>query len=97
MKEGIESEVIDPRTLVLFDMETLKASLDKTNRLLIVEEDNFTNGWGAEIAARVVEECLYLLEAPVKRVAAYDVPVPYSPGLEQYVMPSTRRIINAVH
>ncbi|MDP2966592.1 MAG: transketolase C-terminal domain-containing protein [Pelolinea sp.] len=46
MKEGIESEVINPRTLVPFDIETLKASLDKTNRLLIVEEDNFTNGWG---------------------------------------------------
>lgn len=95
-KEGIQCEVIDARTLAPFDMETLAHSLEKTSRLVIVEEDNLTNGWGAEVAARVADECLFLMEAPVKRVTAYDVTVPFSLPLENYVIPSVERIIGAV-
>lgn len=96
-KEGISCEIIDAMSLVPFDMNTLATSLEKTSRLIIVEEDNLTGGWGAEIAARVADECLFLLEAPIKRVASYDVPIPASPVLEQYVIPSTQRIINTIH
>ena len=93
---GIECEVIDPLTLVPLDAETIWASLRKTGRLVIVHEDTLTGGWGAEVAARAADECLYSLEAPVKRVAAHDVPMPYAPVLEQAVVPTADRIRAAV-
>jgi pyruvate/2-oxoglutarate/acetoin dehydrogenase E1 component len=94
--EGIECEVIDPLTLLPLDTETLWASVRKTGRLVIVHEDTLTGGWGAEVAARAADECLYALEAPIKRVAALDVPIPYAPVLEQAVVPSAERIEAAV-
>lgn len=94
--EGIECEVIDPLTLLPLDTETLWESLGRTGRLVIVHEDTLTGGWGAEVAARAAEECFDLLAAPVRRVAARDVPVPYAPGLEQSVVPSAERIAAAV-
>jgi len=93
---GIECEVIDPLTLLPLDTETLWTSVRKTGRLVIAHEDTLTGGWGAEVAARAADECLYALEAPIKRVAALDVPVPYAPVLEQAVVPSTERIEAAV-
>lgn len=90
--EGIECEVIDPLTLVPLDTETLWASVRKTGRLVIVHEDTLTGGWGAEVAARAADECLFSLEAPIKRVAAYDVPLPVAPIMEQTVVPSVERI-----
>jgi pyruvate/2-oxoglutarate/acetoin dehydrogenase E1 component len=63
---------------------------------VIVHEDTLTGGWGAEVAARAADECLYELEAPIKRVAALDVPIPYAPVLEQAVVPSVERIEAAV-
>jgi pyruvate dehydrogenase E1 component beta subunit len=90
--EGIECEVIDPLSLVPLDTETLWASVRKTGRLVIVHEDTLTGGWGAEIAARAADECLFSLEAPIKRVAAYDVPLPVAPIMEQTVVPSVARI-----
>jgi len=93
---GIECEVIDPLTLLPLDTETIWASLRKTGRLVIVHEDTLTGGWGAEVAARAADECLYHLEAPIKRVAAHDVPVPYAPVLEQAVVPGTERIRAAI-
>jgi len=92
-EEGVSVEVIDPRTLVPFDYETVIASIKKTSRLMIVEEDTRRNGWGAEVAAQIAEEALYYLDAPVKRVATYDVPIPFAPVMERYVIPSVERIV----
>jgi pyruvate/2-oxoglutarate/acetoin dehydrogenase E1 component len=94
--EGIECEVIDPLTLVPLDTATLWASVQKTGRLVIVHEDTLTGGWGAEVAARAADECLFSLEAPIKRVAAYDVPLPFAPTMEQAVVPSTERICSVI-
>ncbi len=91
-KEGISVEVIDPRTLVPFDYDTVIRSLSKTSRLMIVEEDTRRNGWGAEIAAQIAEDAIYLLDAPIIRVATYDVPIPFAPVMENYVVPSVERI-----
>ena len=91
-KEGIDCEVIDPVTLQPFDTETVFASVEKTGRLLIAHEDTLTGGWGAELAARVAEERLFSLAAPIKRVASHDVPLPVAPILEQTVVPSQARI-----
>lgn len=91
-KEGISVEIIDPRTLVPFDYETVINSIKKTSRLMIVEEDTRRNGWGAEVAAQIAEEAIYYLDAPIKRVATYDVPIPFAPVLENFVVPSAERI-----
>ncbi len=91
--EGLSIEVIDPRTLVPFDYDTVWESVRKTSRLMIVEEDNRRCGWGAEIAARASEEIIYYLDAPIRRIAAYDVPIPFAPVMENYVVPSVKRIV----
>jgi pyruvate dehydrogenase E1 component beta subunit len=95
-KEGVECEVIDPRTLVPFDYQTLYGSVRKTGRLVIVHEDTFSLGWGAEIAARVSRDCFDYLDAPVERVTAPDTPVPFSPPMERFYVPDAARIIGAV-
>ncbi len=92
-EQGIEVEVIDPRTLVPLDKQLILDSVRKTGRLLIVEEDNLTNGWGAEIAALMADEAFAYLDAPIKRLAAPDVPPPFAPILEQAYVPSEQRII----
>ena len=94
--EGIECEVIDPLTLQPLDGETIFGSVRRTGRLVIVHEDTLTGGWGAEVAARAADECLSYLEAPVKRVATLDVPMPCAPVLEEAVLPSTARVVAAV-
>jgi len=93
---GIECEVVDPLTLSPLDAETIWESLRKTGRLVIVHEDTLTGGWGAEIAARAADECLYSLEAPVKRIASCDVPMPAAPILEQAVVPTVKRIVSVI-
>ena len=95
-KEGTSLEIIDPRTLVPFDKETVIDSVKKTGRLIIVEEDTKTGGWGAEVAAIIAEEAMDYLDAPIKRVSAFDVPIPASPPLENYVIPQEEHIIKAV-
>jgi len=92
-QEGISCEVIDPRTLVPFDYDTVVASLEKTGRLMIVHEDNYNCGWGAQLGSWIAEHHIFLLDAPIVRVAAYDVPIPFSPVLENYVIPSKERIV----
>jgi len=92
-KEGISVEIIDPRTLVPFDYETVINSIKRTTRLMIVEEDTRRNGWGAEVAAQIAEDAIYYLDAPIKRVATYDVPIPFAPIMENFVVPSVRRIV----
>ena len=95
-EDGIDCEVIDPLTLLPFDEETIFASVRKTGRLVIAHEDTLTGGWGAELAARVAEECLFSLEAPIRRVASHDVPLPVAPVMEQAVAPSVARIKAAI-
>ena len=96
VREGIEAEVIDPRTLVPLDKELILASVRKTGRLVVVEEDNRTHGWAAEIAAMVAEEAFFSLDAPVKRVSAPDTPPPFAPAMEAFYVPSKERVIEAV-
>jgi acetoin:2,6-dichlorophenolindophenol oxidoreductase subunit beta len=95
--EGITAEVIDPRTLVPFDKETIINSVKKTNRVVIVHEAHKRAGPGAEIAAMLAEEALGYLDAPVVRVATKNVPFPYHPGLEQYILPTLDDIVAAVN
>jgi pyruvate/2-oxoglutarate/acetoin dehydrogenase E1 component len=95
-QEGIEAEVIDPRTLVPLDRELILASVRKTGRLVVVEEDNLTGGWAGDIAAIVAEEAFFWLDAPIKRVSAPDTPVPFAPVMEQFYVPSAGRVVKAV-
>jgi pyruvate dehydrogenase E1 component beta subunit len=94
--DGISVEVFDPRTLKPFDIEALIKSVEKTGRLIIVEEDCRTGGVGAEIAASVGERAFYSLDAPVVRVAGADVPMPYSKHLEQSAIPQVDDVVFAV-
>ena len=94
--EGIEVEVVDPRTLVPLDKDTILTSVRKTGKVLIVEEDCRRGGVGAEIAAILAEEALDLLDAPVKRVATPDTPIPCSPPLERHIIPAAAAIAAAV-
>jgi pyruvate dehydrogenase E1 component beta subunit len=97
-KEGISAEVVDPRTLVPMDAQAIRASARKTGRLVIADEAGPTAGASAEIAALVTEdpETFGCLKAPVKRVCALQVPIPYSPGLEDHVFPNREKIAAGV-
>lgn len=96
-QEGIEAEVIDPRTLKPLDTETIISSVMKTGRALIVHEAPKTCGFGAEVSARITEgEAFFYLDAPVRRLAGMDVPIPYNPKLERGVVPQEEDIIKAV-
>jgi pyruvate/2-oxoglutarate/acetoin dehydrogenase E1 component len=94
--EGIEAEVIDPRTLSPLDDETILSSVGKTHRLLIVDEDNPRCSAATDIAAMVADRGFDTLDAPIKRVTAPHTPVPFSPPLEQFYVPSSDRIVDAV-
>ncbi|HJT97605.1 MAG TPA: transketolase C-terminal domain-containing protein, partial [Rhodanobacteraceae bacterium] len=93
-EEGINAEVIDVATLKPLDFETIRESVAKTGRCVIVHEAPRTAGFGAEIAARVAEECLYELQAPVERVTGYDTHIPLY-RLEMKYLPSVERIVAA--
>ncbi len=94
--EGISIEVVDPRTLVPLDEEAIFNSVKKTGKLIIVHEDNFTGGWGAEVSALVSEKAFDYLDAPIKRICAPDTPVPFAPVMENYYLPGTEDIIREV-
>lgn len=94
--EGISCEVVDPRTLLPFDKETVYQSISKTHRCVIVEESNLRGGLGAEWAAMIQEELFDELDAPIKRVASLDVPLPYNLGLEARAVPNPEKIAAAV-
>lgn len=95
--KGISAEVIDPRTLCPLDMETIRASVRKTGRLVVADEAPPTASAAADIAARVVEdpETFRALKAPVARVCGLDAPIPYAPSLEDHVFPDRRRVVAA--
>jgi len=93
---GIEADVVDLRTLKPMDTATILASVRKTRRCIVFEEGHLTGGVGAEISARITEGCFADLEAPVRRVAAKDVPFPAAPALERMVMAKREDIIRAV-
>ena len=94
-KEGIEAEVIDPRTLKPLDQELIFRSVRKTNRVVIVEENFKYSGVGAEIAERIYNSCFDDLDAPIERVTSLDVPMPYAHSLESTVLPSVERAVKA--
>lgn len=92
-EQGIDAEVIDLRTLVPLDIETIVASVEKTGRCLIVHEATRTGGFGAELSAQVQERCFYALEAPIERVTGWDTPYPHA--LEWAYFPGPVRLVQA--
>ena len=97
MTRRVSTEVIDLRTIVPWDRQLVADSVARTGRLLVVHEDIRTAGFGAEIAAWVADECFDDLRAPIRRVAALDTFVGYSPALEQVVLPQVDDIADALH
>jgi len=95
-QEGIQTEILDLRSLEPYDWELISASVKKTNRVLVLHEDNVSWGYGAEIAARVADELFEFLDAPVRRLAGKDVYIPYHPVLEEAVLPQPADIVQAV-
>ncbi|MFO7444926.1 MAG: dehydrogenase E1 component subunit alpha/beta [Ignavibacteriaceae bacterium] len=94
--EGLSVEVIDIRTIIPLDEETIYNSVRKTNKAIVIHEDTYTAGFGAEIAARISENCFQYLDGPVKRIAAKDVHIPYSPILESAVLPTREQIYKGI-
>jgi 2-oxoisovalerate dehydrogenase E1 component beta subunit len=94
-KEGIEAEVVDLRTLLPLDKETILQSLKRTNKILVVHEDTRTAGIAGEIAALVCEGAFQDLDGPVVRVTSLDTPVPYAPSLEEHFMPNAQKVAEA--
>ena len=95
-EEGVDVEVIDPRTLIPLDMETIGASVDRTNRLVVVQECSIDGSWGASLVSRLMLDRFESLDAPPLLVGTDETPVPYAGPLEELWMPSTQRIIEAV-
>ncbi len=94
-EDGLSVEVLDLRTLLPLDDHAIVASVKKTNRVLIVHEDTRTGGLAGEITARINEQCFEWLDAPVRRVCGHDVPLPFAPTLEDFVLPQTNDIVAA--
>ncbi|MDR9419966.1 transketolase C-terminal domain-containing protein, partial [Gracilimonas sp.] len=95
-KVGVSADVIDLRTLMPWDKQAVLDSIQRTNRCLIVHEDNRTAGFGAEIAAVLVREAFQYLDAPVERITMPDIPVPYNVGLMESVLPTTKKIVDKI-
>ncbi len=95
--DGIELEVIDPRTIVPLDLITIIESIKKTGRVVVVDEGHYTCGVAAEIAQRIMENAFDYLDAPIERVCTKQVPIPFSPTLESFVVPNENNIKDAVY
>ena len=95
-ERGISVEVIDPRTVVPLDKETIYGSIKKTGRLVIMDEEPRTGSAAAEIAALAADEAFDYLDAPIKRVCAPDTPIPFSPPLEDFWMPDEKNLMAAI-
>jgi acetoin:2,6-dichlorophenolindophenol oxidoreductase subunit beta len=94
--DGVSAEVIDLRSLIPLDMATVLASVGRTSRLIIVEENPYQGGWGGTVASVVADEGFESLDAPIKRVAAACVPLPFADALEQEVIPTTEKVAAAI-
>ena len=94
-KEGISAEVIDPRTLVPFDYDTVAESVKKTGRLVVVHEAHQNNGWGAQVVSQVSQMVFPYLDAAPVHIGAKACPLPFNLGLEQAVLPSVKDIVDA--
>jgi 2-oxoisovalerate dehydrogenase E1 component len=94
--EGFSVEVIDLRTIIPMDEELIYKSIKKTNKAIVIHEDTFTAGFGAEIAARIADNCFTFLDGPVKRIAAKDSHIPYSTILENAVLPNREKIYRGI-
>jgi 2-oxoisovalerate dehydrogenase E1 component beta subunit len=94
-EDGLSVEVIDLRSLAPLDDDAIQATVRKTNRVLILHEDTRTGGIAGEITARINESSFAWLDAPVLRVTAHDVPLPYAPSLEDFVLPQTADVVRA--
>ncbi len=95
-EEGHSVEVIDIRTIIPLDIETIYTSIKKTGKAIVIHEDTLTGGFGAEISARIASDCFEYLDGPVKRYAAKDAHVPYSPILEDVILPSREGVYKAI-
>jgi 2-oxoisovalerate dehydrogenase E1 component len=95
-KVGLSVKVVDLRTIMPFDWDTIVESVRSTNRVVIAHEDQLTCGFGAELAARIADELFEFLDAPVRRVAALDTPVAYCPDLEEVILPQSGDILKAI-
>ncbi len=96
-RHGVQAAVLDLRTIVPYDWDAIAKLVKQTNRVIIAHEDTLTCGFGAEIAARIADELFQDLDAPVRRVAALDTPVAYSPDLEEAILPQPSDILDAIH
>lgn len=94
--DGIQVEVIDLRCLVPLDIATVLASVERTSRLVIVEENPYQGGWGATVASIVADEGFELLDAPIRRIAAACVPLPFADALEDEVIPTVGKVVEAI-
>jgi 2-oxoisovalerate dehydrogenase E1 component beta subunit len=94
-REGIDLEVVDLRTLIPLDKDSIYESVRKTSKAILLHEDNKTGGIGAEIAARLAEDCFDCLDGPIVRIAAPDTPVPFSPPMEEFFLPKAGDLVAA--
>ena len=92
-EHGVSAEVIDPRTIAPLDEGTILASVKKTSRAIVIDEGHQSYGVTAEIAARIAEKAFYHLDAPVQRLGAMDVPIPFSPALEDLTVPTSEDVV----
>jgi 2-oxoisovalerate dehydrogenase E1 component len=95
-KNGVSVGVIDLRTILPYDFETIADAVKRTSRVIVAHEDQLTCGFGAEIAARISEDVFEYLDAPVTRVGAMDTPVAYAPELEEVILPQTDDLLRAI-
>jgi 2-oxoisovalerate dehydrogenase E1 component beta subunit len=94
-KDGVGTEVLDLRTLLPFDQDAILAAVAKTGKVILLHEDSLTGGIGGELSARITESAFEYLDAPVRRVAAMDTPIPYAGSLEKIFLPDTRKLLSA--
>jgi 2-oxoisovalerate dehydrogenase E1 component len=94
--EGFSVELIDIRTIIPLDKETIFQSVIKTGKAVVIHEDTLTAGFGAEIASLIAENCFEFLDGPVKRIAAKDAPIPYAPTLEYEILPTRDKVYNDI-
>jgi 2-oxoisovalerate dehydrogenase E1 component beta subunit len=95
-EEDVSTEILDLRTIIPWDRKAVLASVEKTSKVIVLHEDTLTGGFGAEIAATIAEEAFEHLDAPVRRIAAPDAPVPFSPPLEKAFIPQVEDVVAGI-